>query len=52
MRTLVDQSQHQGYYSVEWRGFDEAGKQVPGGVYFYQLVVDGNRLSQRVILLR
>jgi parallel beta-helix repeat protein/predicted outer membrane repeat protein len=52
MRTLVDQTQRQGYYNVEWRGFDDSGKQVPGGVYFYQLIVDGNRLSKRVILLR
>ncbi len=52
IRALVDQPQRGGYYMVEWRGFDDTGQQVPGGVYFYRLAVDEYRLSKRVVLLR
>ncbi len=37
VRTLVDEPQGPGYYSVVWDGRDESGRTVPPGVYFYRL---------------
>ncbi|MCK4305349.1 MAG: right-handed parallel beta-helix repeat-containing protein [Candidatus Eisenbacteria sp.] len=52
VRTLVDASQPQGYHSAQWRGDDDRGLRVAGGIYFYQLSVGDERLSRRMILIR
>ncbi|GEM_PF-2749823 len=39
VRTLVDQQQPGGRYTVEWNGRDENGSEVSSGVYFYRLSV-------------
>jgi len=51
VRTLVDGPQPQGYYTVSWRGDDERGLRVASGVYFYNLRLDGQRFSRRMIFL-
>ena len=37
LKTLVDQKQPAGIYSITWDGKDELGQEVSSGVYFYQL---------------
>jgi len=47
VKTLVNEEMIQGYYS---RIFD--GKELPSGVYFYELVTDKTRITKKMILLR
>jgi len=37
LRTLVDEDQPAGYYTVRWDGKDEQGRAMPSGVYVYTL---------------
>jgi hypothetical protein len=47
VRTLVDEVQEVGYYTVTWDGRDGRGNEVPTGIYFYQLTAGGtSRHSQ------
>ena len=52
VRTLVDQRQPANYYPVKWDGLDVNGHPVPSGFYFYELVADGYRSTQKMTVLR
>ncbi|MFQ5864383.1 MAG: T9SS type A sorting domain-containing protein [bacterium] len=54
IKTLVDESQTAGTYSVVWDGQDSFGKDVASGVYFYQLTVKGGAVkkTKKLLLLR
>ncbi|MFQ6114226.1 MAG: T9SS type A sorting domain-containing protein, partial [bacterium] len=51
IKTLVDEGQTAGNYSVVWDGKDNFGKGVTSGVYFYQLTVKGGPVKKTRILL-
>jgi len=51
VRTLVAEERPAGRQEVRWDGLDEAGRQAPGGVYFYNLTAPGVAESRRMILL-
>lgn len=51
IRTLVNQEQDAGSHLVNWDGRNDAGRKVPGGVYFYNLTAPGIEESRRMILL-
>ena len=46
VRTLVDDVQEPGYYSVSWDGRDSDGREIASGVYFYRLSVNGSKESR------
>ncbi len=56
VRTLIDEKQSPGYYSVVWNGRDDFRQEVSSGIYFYRLKVKGERLkatkTKKMILLR
>lgn len=59
VRTIADEPQEPGYYSVIWNGKDSSGRPVPGGIYFCRLTarprVDSEgyfAASKKVVLLR
>ncbi len=56
VRTLIDEKQSPGYYSVVWNGRDDFGQEVSSGIYFYRLKVKGERLkvakTRRMVVLR
>jgi len=54
VRTMVDEYQGPGYYTVAWDGRDESGSEVPCGIYFYRLSVDGGQWTEtkRMVLLK
>lgn len=52
IRTLVDNTQNPGYYSVNWNGKDDSGKNLASGVYFYRMTAGGFRSSKKMILVR
>jgi len=52
VRTLRDgASEEAGPQSVVWRGTDDEGRELPSGVYFYQLEVEGQSRVGRTVLL-
>ncbi len=52
IRTLIDDYQAAGEYSVEWSGHDASGKAVASGIYFYRLQVANNWLTRKMMLLK
>jgi len=51
-RTLVDESLPAGSYTVQWDGTDDAGKQLPGGIYLYRLTNADATITRRCVMLR
>ncbi len=55
VRELVKGSVLAGHWAVTWNGTDASGQKVPGGVYFYKLVVEGGQAfsaAKKVVLLK
>ncbi|HBZ86376.1 MAG: hypothetical protein A2509_05865 [Candidatus Edwardsbacteria bacterium RIFOXYD12_FULL_50_11] len=52
VRTLLDEHQMTGRYSVAWDGRDQAGRQVSAGLYFYQLQAPNRTETRRMALVR
>lgn len=50
IRTLVDQNMEAGYFTVNWDGKDNFGKEVPSGIYFYQIQAGSSVQVKRMIL--
>jgi hypothetical protein len=52
VRDLVDGTQEPGMHSVTWDGRDEAGRELPSGVYFYSLSCGAKVSSLKTVLIR
>jgi hypothetical protein len=52
VRTLVDETKSAGSYEVIWDGKDDERKEVAGGIYFYQLIVEDQILTKKMLLLK
>jgi hypothetical protein len=53
VRVLVDGDRPSGIYSSSWDGYDENGRRVSAGVYFFQLRVGGKDAgAQRMVIVR
>jgi hypothetical protein len=55
VRELMKGSVLAGHWAVTWNGTDGSGQKVPGGVYFYKLVVEGAQpftAAKRVVILK
>ena len=52
VRTLVDEPQAAGVYSITWNGIDNAGATVSTGVYFYRLKAGKYTETRRMVLLK
>ncbi len=52
IRTLVNERQAAGRYTVLWDGRDDAGQEVSSGVYLYRLVAGKFSRTHRMLLLR
>jgi flagellar hook assembly protein FlgD len=52
VKTLVNNSQAQGEYSVVWNGKDDFGKQVSSGIYFYVLKSTSVSIVKKMILMK
>ncbi len=49
---LLDESLPLGFHEARWKGRDDAGRDVPAGVYFAQLITDEARETRRMVLLK
>lgn len=52
MRGLVDEKLLPGGYQVIWDSRDDRGKEVPSGVYFYQLKSGNTSETRKMVLMR
>ncbi len=52
IRTLVEKDQSPGSYSVTWDAKNNSGKDVPSGVYFYQLNYGDFSETKKLILVK
>ncbi len=52
VRTLVDEEQKPGVYTINWNGKDDEGRQLSAGIYFYQMVSDDFVGTKKAILLK
>ena len=56
VKTLVEQKQLAGFYSITWNGKDETEQQVTSGVYLYQIRARGEKESfvqtRKMVLVR
>jgi flagellar hook assembly protein FlgD len=52
VRTLVDEIQDPGYYTVTWDGRDGSGNEVASGLYFYRLEVGDFTAVKRMVLMK
>jgi flagellar hook assembly protein FlgD len=52
MKVLFLGEQKPGVYTVFWNGKKRTGRNVPKGIYFCQLNVNGEKISKKIILLR
>lgn len=52
VRKLVDRSDNPGVYQVVWDGKDESGKNLPSGIYFYQLRAGDYIRTRKMILMK
>ncbi len=52
VRTLVDRPENSGTYNELWNGRDDAGRDVPAGVYCYRLETDTFMQAKKMVLLK
>ena len=52
VKTLVDDNQPAGTYSVTWDGTDDSGGEVSSGIYFYQIKSDSYTKARKMLLLK
>ena len=52
VRTLIDTPMEAGYFSVEWDGKDQVGRQVATGIYLYRLQAGDFSQTLRMMLLK
>lgn len=52
IRTLVNKAHASGFYNVTWDGKDHSGRQVPAGVYIYQLKAGAFVDAKKMVLVK
>ena len=52
LKTLINESEKPGNYTVLWNGTDEIGRKVPNGVYFYELDVAGFTSTKKLVKIK
>ncbi len=50
--TLVNKEQLSGWYEIQWNGTNQAGKNVPGGIYLNRVKVGNEVKTNKLTLLR
>jgi hypothetical protein len=52
VRTLINEKQLQGSYSIEWNGRNDNGRIIPSGVYFYRLKIGDQYKIRQMRLIK
>ena len=51
VRQIYRVNQAAGYHQVEFNGQDTAGRPLPAGIYFYQIVTSDFRETRKLVIL-
>jgi hypothetical protein len=52
IKTIVDERQHPGIYSIQWNGMNGNNVPVSSGIYFVNLNVGKHKMTKKIILLK
>ncbi|MBD3290190.1 T9SS type A sorting domain-containing protein, partial [candidate division KSB1 bacterium] len=52
IRTLINEEQSPGHYTITWNATDSFGEKVSSGIYLYRLQVEKDVFSNKMILLK
>ncbi len=52
IKTLLHDVCSSGENSIQWEGFDNNGKKVSSGIYFYKVESDNQKIMKKMILLK
>ncbi len=52
VRNLVNETKTPGTYTVKWNALDDFGRELPSGVYFYNLQIEDSSYNARGIILK
>jgi cyclomaltodextrinase len=52
VKALIHDHVAQGFHIITWDSRNDAGTQVPGGMYFYQVISESQTLTGKMLLLR
>jgi hypothetical protein len=52
VRTLLDEAKGVGVFEAVWNGRDDAGRSMPAGTYFVQMITEDVRETRRAVLLK
>lgn len=52
LKTLVDNEQPSGSYTVHWGGKDDGGRELGSGVYLYRILVDNSSSTKRMVIIQ
>ena len=52
VKTLVDEHQEAGFYTVYWDGVDDLGENVVSGIYFYTMATSVGKNTRKMIVVR
>jgi hypothetical protein len=52
IRDLADEAKEPGYYTVNWNGIDDLGREVPAGVYFVKFTTENCQTVHKTVLLK
>lgn len=52
VRTLANDTRKAGFYSVNWNGTDDKGRQVSNGIYFYKLISGEFSSTKKMMVLK
>lgn len=52
VRELVNDDRRPGFYTVTWDAYDNAGRRVPAGVYFYELRAADKSIERKMLYLK
>jgi len=50
--TLLDGQMSPGKYTMKWRGLSDTGKELPSGMYFYEMTTSGFHEIKKLVLVR
>ena len=52
VRHLLEGESHPGEITLEWDGTDDAGRNLPSGIYFYRLEYEQGDETRKMVLLK
>jgi hypothetical protein len=52
LKTLVNNEQRSGSYTVHWDGKDDGGRELGSGFYLYRILVDNSSSTKRMVILQ